>query len=953
MIDEPLDDAGVSVYTIGDDGMWPTLRDAGQIRIGFSGCEQDLQGIKSANEVRTQCGIESSGNDKGRLLFKFASEVEEGDILIANGSNFLKGIGVVRSEYEFEENPSIGDSSDTHYRWVGWLDLTFDGEWEGIDVEETGVTVVSGHTGLVNRTEKYPDYRSAILDYIDDVGNRSAIFFAEKIESIKKEAVARHLGYSSYETDKRSPVQTTNLFRNAGGQGDFKDNLDRTVGQSLSSDQRETIREHLLKAPNVKSETLQLLESENTTIWGTKGQHVEEYAVLDRGDWVLHDVSGTIEYVQRVDHSLGYLPENIRSNIAEEISGSRSFSGLWISSAEIHQPDEDWLSIEDRLADTLKIDGEPLLFDSAASMFNQFNPFPIKGAGGGKTVLEEIFPDKEFSDPEVKYDVSEGDLPLPQRNPGVSAISDYDLPEDQCFVLLPEGGGYEDTLDEVYHFESGIPGYSQLESAGAGTTFVYLRKDSAGQRVFDSVGTIETIREESRTEDDSTTDYYAEIDEFERLPPIPFDVIEPYLSKNGLLNGPGIHKVTPQDLRLILQWHDGPLEETLAEIDETDRPDLYKEALVHLVAGRNLALYGPPGTGKTHTAKQLSKLVCGSEDDIELATANAEWTNYEIAGGIQPTVSDDGDRLWEPEPGILTSAVQDCESHLETEGRPAWLIIDELNRANLDQAFGDVFTLLDLDYRSDLPITYAGKDQYVPLSFRILATMNTHDLAKLFSLGYAFRRRFAFVRVPSLLSNATTIDLSDVDTGGVTAHDALSLIDDGEVRSTITDVARDRVERTAADDRVLTEAPDEVTIFPQLAVPERIDEALNAVTEGDLDLEGDDFIESLVAFARYVDKHAVLELGQAVIMDAVTFVLAHELLFPGETDADVVDRAARAYIVPQFEHILGDLRRAETLGENEELAEHYTNAVGIAAELGLQKTARALKDAKDSNSILE
>jgi hypothetical protein len=172
MIDEPLDDAGVSVYTIGDDGMWPTLRDAGQIRIGFSGCEQDLQGIKSANEVRTQCGIESSGNDKGRLLFKFASEVEEGDILIANGSNFLKGIGVVRSEYEFEENPSIGDSSDTHYRWVGWLDLTFDGEWEGIDVEETGVTVVSGHTGLVNRTEKYPDYRSAILDYIDDVGNR-------------------------------------------------------------------------------------------------------------------------------------------------------------------------------------------------------------------------------------------------------------------------------------------------------------------------------------------------------------------------------------------------------------------------------------------------------------------------------------------------------------------------------------------------------------------------------------------------------------------------------------------------------------------------------------------------------------------------------------------------------------------------------------------------------------
>ncbi len=74
--------------------------------------------------------------------------------------------------------------------------------------------------------------------------------------------------------------------------------------------------------------------------------------------------------------------------------------------------------------------------------------------------------------------------------------------------------------------------------------------------------------------------------------------------------------------------------------------------------------------------------------------------------------------------------------------------------------FGKVFSLLDLDYRIRQPLIdeetsqkldYMEGSLHMPLSFRIVATMNTYDRSLLFSLGYAFLRRFAIVDKPSLI----------------------------------------------------------------------------------------------------------------------------------------------------------------------------------------------------------
>ena len=90
-------------------------------------------------------------------------------------------------------------------------------------------------------------------------------------------------------------------------------------------------------------------------------------------------------------------------------------------------------------------------------------------------------------------------------------------------------------------------------------------------------------------------------------------------------------------------------------------------------------------------------------------------------------------------------------------------MIDEINRADIDKAFGQLFTLLSgqqvqLPYRLEgseieiKPATEVSGDvsahQYVmPNSWRILATMNTYDKTSLYELSYAFMRRFAFVHV--------------------------------------------------------------------------------------------------------------------------------------------------------------------------------------------------------------
>lgn len=169
--------------------------------------------------------------------------------------------------------------------------------------------------------------------------------------------------------------------------------------------------------------------------------------------------------------------------------------------------------------------------------------------------------------------------------------------------------------------------------------------------------------------------------------------------------------------------------------------------------------FGTPGSGKSYKVK---KLITGKKFHRTTFHPDSDYASF--VGCYKPTMKD-GEISYSFTPQVFTEAYIDAWKNPEEE---VYLVIEEINRGNCAQIFGDLFQLLDRnsDGRSYYPIMadsdlrdylygvlgeghegIKNGELCLPSNLRIFATMNTSDQS-LFPMDSAFKRRWDWEYVP-------------------------------------------------------------------------------------------------------------------------------------------------------------------------------------------------------------
>jgi len=186
------------------------------------------------------------------------------------------------------------------------------------------------------------------------------------------------------------------------------------------------------------------------------------------------------------------------------------------------------------------------------------------------------------------------------------------------------------------------------------------------------------------------------------------------------------------------------LEDIISEGAFHSKHDL-ANILTNLKRKKNIILQGPPGTGKTWLAKKLAYALMGQKDESKLRAVqfHTNFSYEDFVRGFRPS----GDGKLSLEDGPLLKMIDEAK---EDASGTYVLVIEEINRGNPAQIFGEMLTLLEADKRTPnekLQLTYKKPGEsgvHIPNNIFIIGTMNVADRS-LAIVDFALRRRFAFV----------------------------------------------------------------------------------------------------------------------------------------------------------------------------------------------------------------
>lgn len=204
---------------------------------------------------------------------------------------------------------------------------------------------------------------------------------------------------------------------------------------------------------------------------------------------------------------------------------------------------------------------------------------------------------------------------------------------------------------------------------------------------------------------------------------------------------------------------------------------------------RQIIYFGAPGTGKSFRVEQITEQY---GDDVIRTTFHPDSDystfvgcykpsmesipqTYTVEGKEKPIIGKDGEQVTKEE--IVYSFVPQAFTQAYTRAwlnpdKPIFLVIEELNRGNCAQIFGDIFQLLDRNANNESAYSIIpdhdlqqylaaefkdaenipsdikeAKAMRLPANLYIWATMNTSDQS-LFPIDSAFKRRWIWKYIP-------------------------------------------------------------------------------------------------------------------------------------------------------------------------------------------------------------
>jgi len=379
-----------------------------------------------------------------------------------------------------------------------------------------------------------------------------------------------------------------------------------------------------------------------------------------------------------------------------------------------------------------------------------------------------------------------------------------------------------------------------------------------------------------------------------------------------------------------------------------------------LASGKNVLLVGAPGVGKTRLAKYLAG---EGMPAFEIVTCREGLTYDRLVAYY--SVKGDKASL---ELGPLARSVLRYWLSIASDPKslPGWLVLDEVNRVNIDVVLGEIFTAMDMEHRMSVKIL--GEDlldaavEYLkssvevvarrlgvsvdkvrsaadvlskvfdwfrgvplPYSYRFIATMNIYDRAQLYRLGHAFVRRFAYIYIPPPYENykvSWNLEQEKELLRGDTSKD---------IYSSLTTSDSDAVKQATIELKMNRYAVEKYKDMPTdvAALLTRIDNPIIYIPASiDLDTKVQEIMKpesfcdktfKLVSHICGFAEEVGVELGFSLLVDAVKMCVVAGVARYDKfvTNAELADFITSSTVLPQLGVIAPRLRAEALLGSED------------------------------------